>query len=359
MPAIKVLGFTQKQTSIHMIKPIAFSLAFLTSMLFSSAAFANPLVYEGKSGVGKGKHVVFIASDHEYRGEETCPALARILAKRYGFKCTVLFGLDDDGHIKPGSSKIPGTEIVKDADMLFFFIRFLAPDDKTMQPIIDYLDKGGPVAGLRTTTHGFNGIKGKNSKYNYNSRNPDYDWGFGRQVIGETWRPKEGAGHYGSNHKFSTRMFVVPEQKDHPVMRGVKDMHAMAGAYSAVPIEGSVILGKNQVLDSMKPDGKPLANKPPSPCIWVREYESKSGKKGRVFASTQGASEDIISEGYRRCILNGVFWCMEMEDDIKADMNVDFVGPYQPTTFSFRGGRKNVKPSDLVGFDSPLLPKKK
>jgi hypothetical protein len=359
MPAIKVLGFTQKQTSIHMIKPIAFSVTFLTSMLFSSAVFADPLVYEGKSGVGTGKHIVFIASDHEYRGEETCPALARILAKRHGFKCTVLFGLDDDGHIKPGSSKIPGTEIVKDADMLFFFIRFIAPDDKTMQPIIDYLDKGGPVAGLRTTTHGFNGLKGKNKKYNYNSRDKSYDWGFGRQVIGETWRPREGAGHYGSNHKFSTRMFVVPEQKDHPVMRGVKDMHAMAGAYSAVPIEGSVILGKNQVLDSMKPDGKPLANKPPSPCIWVREYESKSGKKGRVFASTQGASEDIVSEGYRRCILNGIFWCMGMESVIKADMNVDFVGPYQPTTFSFGGGRKKVKPSDLVGFDSPLLPKKK
>ena len=257
-----------------MNKLLLFSLSLLTSLQFGFTALANPLVYQGKSGPGKGKHIVFIASDHEYRGEETCPALARILAKRYGFKCTVLFGLDENGHIKPGSSRIPGTEVIKDADMLFFFIRFLAPDDKTMQPIIDYLDKGGPVAGLRTTTHGFNGLKGKNSKYNYNSRNPEYDWGFGRQVIGETWRPREGAGHYGKNHKYSTRMFVVPGQKDHPVMRGVKDMHAMCGAYSAVPIEGSVILGKNQVLDSMKPDGK--IGKPPSPCIWVREYDSKS-----------------------------------------------------------------------------------
>ena len=33
-------------------------------------------------------------------------------------------------------------------------------------------------------------------------------------------------------------MFVVPEHKKHPVMRGVKDMHALAGAYSAVLIEG-------------------------------------------------------------------------------------------------------------------------
>ena len=109
----------------------------------------------------------------------------------------------------------------------------------------------------------------------------------------------------------------------------------------------------------MQPDGKPLPGKPPRPCIWVREYDSKSGKQGRVFASTQGASQDIVSEGYRRCIINGVFWCMGMESDIKGDMNVDFVGPYQPTKFSFGGGRKQVKPSDLAGFESPLLPEKK
>ena len=328
-------------------------------IFFSPSLLAQNLVYEGASGIGKGKHIVFIASDHEYRGEETCPAIARILAHRYGFKCTVLFGLDDNGHIKPGSSKIPGMEALDKADMMFLFLRFLAPDDASMEHFISYLNRGGPVLGLRTTTHGFNGLKGKNSKYNYNSRDKSYDWGFGRQILGETWRPSEGAGHYGKNHKFSTRMFVVPEQKDHPVMRGVKDMHAMAGAYSAVPIEGSVILGKNQVLDSMKPDGKPIPNKPPSPSIWVRTYKSASGKEGRVFTSTQGASEDIISEGVRRCIINGVFWCMGLESNIKADMDVAFVGPYQPTTFSFGGGRKKVKPTDLTGFKSPIMPIKK
>ena len=140
-------------------------------------------------------------------------------------------------------------------------------------------------------------------------------------------------------------------------MRGVKSMHALAGAYSAVPIEGSVILGKNQVLDSMKPDGKPLANKPPSPSIWVRNYKSASGKEGRVFCSTQGASEDIISEGVRRCIINGVFWCMGMEKNIKADMDVAFVGPYNTLPFSFNGEVQNVKPADLAGWDSPIMPR--
>ncbi len=319
----------------------------------NSALGEDWVTYEGESGPGEGKHIVFIASDHEYRGEETCPAIARILAYRYGFKCTVLFGLDQEGYIQPGSSRIPGLSALGDADMMFLFLRFVAPDDASMKHIIDYLGRGGPVAGLRTTTHAFNGLKGENSKYNFNSKDESYPYGFGRQILGETWRPPN-AGHYGRNHQYSTRMIPVHRQSGHPVLRGVKDMHAMAGAYSAEPLPNSVILATNQVLKTMEPDAEPVENKPPKPAIWVRTYKSTSGKEGRVFTTTQGASEDIVSEGVRRCIINGVFWCMEMEKHIKPKMDVAFVGPYHPATFSFGGYRKKVKPADIAGWDTPI-----
>ena len=337
-----------------------FILALISIMILQfSAAAKDFVVYEGEEGFGKGKHIVFIASDHEYRGEETCPAIARIMAKRYGFKCTVLFGLDDNGAIKPGSSRIPGIEALKDADMMFLFLRFLKPDEETMAHFEAYLDRGGPVLGLRTTTHGFNGIKGKYAKYNYNNKSEDFVGGFGRQILGETWNPKLGAGHYGRNHKFSTRIHAVKEQESHPVMTSCKDMHAMAGAYSARPMPNSVILATNEVLDSMKPDGKPIANKPPQPVVWVRTYKSKSGKEGRVFCSTQGASEDIISDDFRRCIINGTLWCMGLEKNISKELDVSFVGPYNPSTFSFKPSVKGVKPADIEGFDTPILQKKK
>ena len=72
----------------------------------------EPLVYfdAESTGIGSGKHIVFLAGDHEYRSEETCPALARILAKRFGFKCTVLFNVDKDGNIEPGNNNMPGLE---------------------------------------------------------------------------------------------------------------------------------------------------------------------------------------------------------------------------------------------------------
>ncbi len=63
---------------------------------------ADRVVYEGNQGPGKGKHIVFVTGDEEYRSEEAMPMLAQILAIRHGFKCTVLFALDPtDGTIDP------------------------------------------------------------------------------------------------------------------------------------------------------------------------------------------------------------------------------------------------------------------
>ena len=87
----------------------------------------------------------------------------------------------------------------------------------------------------------------------------------------------------------------------------------------------------------------------------MRTYTSKSGKEGRVFCSTQGASEDIVNEGFRRCIINATLWCMGMEKEIKADADVSFVGPYNPTTFSFKPAITTAKPGDIVGWDTPIL----
>ena len=48
----------------------------------------------GREGPGKGKHIVLVSGDEEYRSEEALPQLAKILAERHGFKCTVLFAID-------------------------------------------------------------------------------------------------------------------------------------------------------------------------------------------------------------------------------------------------------------------------
>ena len=92
------------------------------------------------------------------------------------------------------------------------------------------------------------------------------------------------------------------------------------------------------------------------PGAWVREYKSESGKSGRVFASTYGASGDLVNEGFRRMIVNACLWAMGLENAIKPDNDISLVGPLRPT---FHGGTqraKDVKPEQLAGWDSPILP---
>src|SRR2546426_252871 len=77
-------------------------------MVLSFAAIRSEardwVVYEGKEGPGQGRHIVFITGDEEYRSEEGMPMLAKILAVRHGFKCTVLFPINPaDGTIDPNN----------------------------------------------------------------------------------------------------------------------------------------------------------------------------------------------------------------------------------------------------------------
>src|ERR1041384_3667436 len=82
-------------------------------------ADSTTVVYDGGDGPGKGKHIVFLTGDEEYRSEEGLPMLAKILSRRHGFKCTVLFAVDTDGTINPDNAKsLPGAEALDTADAI-------------------------------------------------------------------------------------------------------------------------------------------------------------------------------------------------------------------------------------------------
>jgi len=331
---------------------LVITMSLLSISGISSAADEFSVVYEGEDGIGTGKHIVFIASDHEYRGEETLPALARIMAKHYGFKCTVIFGIDEKtGEILPGSSHLGGLEVLKKADLMVIAMRFVNMPDEEMQHFVDYVDRGGPIIGLRTSTHAFQ-IPKDRKFYAYDFRYPEKDFhmGFGRQVLGETW-----VTHYGDNHRQSSILAIEPKNEKHPTLRGVTAMHTQAGGYTAFPLEPSTILVRGIILNGMENDAPVDSSKQLMPVAWVRDYKSKSSNVARIFTTTQGASEDIVNEGFRRLLINAHLWCMGMDKDIKPENVVDLVGPYHPATFSFTEFKRGIKPSDLQGWDSPIL----
>jgi putative membrane-bound dehydrogenase-like protein len=314
----------------------------------------QPLVYHDEKmtdGMGSGKHIVFLAGDHEYRSEETCPAMARMMAKRHGFKCTVLFNVDKDGFIEPGNNNMPGLEALKTADLAFVFLRFQNFPDDQMQHFVDYIDRGGPVVGLRTSTHAFKIPAGKKfSRFSDGYEGKEFEKGFGRQILGESW-----AGHYGRNHAMSTRLDILESAKSHPILRGVEKPWAQCGGYWTDPMPDSVVLCNTQPLQGMTPDSPQAEDKEPCPGVWVRNYKSKSGNEGRVFTTTSGASEDIIDNDFRRLLFNGSLWAMGLENKIIADAKIDFVGGYHPVTYDNLAYRLGVQPQDLAGWEAPIM----
>ncbi len=339
--------FSSARTSKSLLKAFHALAAFF---LIAQLACANPVVFEPAANASR-KKLVLIASDHEYRSEETIPALARILSQHHGFHCTVLFGLDKNGDIEAGASNIPGLECLQNADGLVIFTRFLALPPEQMQHIDAYLKRGGPVVGLRTATHAFNYPKPGDPyyKYHYKYDGTEYSRGFGHQVLGQTW-----VGHYGKNHQQSTKITPIETQLSHPILRGVSDVHIQAGGYTAEPAEDWNVLTMAQPLNGMEATAPADDSKKPMASEWTRTYTAENGVKARVFTSLYGASEDILNPGYRRMLVNAVYWSVGLEEQIKPDSNISFVGPYKPNTFRGGGHAKGIKPAVYADLSSPI-----
>jgi hypothetical protein len=322
--------------------------------LFVLAIFIGPaaaqdswVAYKGGDGPGKGKKIVLVSGDEEYRSEEMLPQLGKILAQRHGFDCTVLFAIDKDGTINPTvTNNIPGLEALKDAGLLVLFTRYRNLPDEQMKLLIDYVDSGRPIVGLRTATHAFNGIKSKDySKYNANG-DKTYKGGFGRQVLGETW-----VNHHGKHGSEATRGVIVKGAENHPILKGIKygDIFGPTDVYTVKLPEDCTPLVMGEVVAGMKATDPPVIGKkndPMMPIAWTRLHKA-GGKEARVFTTTLASSQDFLSEGTRRMTVNAVFWALGLDDRIPERTNVDLVGAYEPLPFKFNGHRKGLRPADL------------
>ncbi len=346
------------------------ALLFVTALIVPELqARQDWLVFNGKSGPGKGKHIVLIAGDEEYRSEEVMPQLGKILATHHGFKCTVLFSIDEKtGMINPNNrGNIPGTEALKTADLMIIATRFRDLKDAQMKNIDDYLRRGGPVIGMRTATHAFN--IGRDKPYGhygngYNGDKKEWRDGFGRLVLGEKW-----ISHHGGHKSESTVGILDPKAKGHAIQHGLKDgdIWGPTDVYGVrLPLPGdsqSIILGQvtkragartNDIFFGMKPTDAEATpgrkNSPMMPVAWTKSYQIPGGKKGRTFATTMGSSTDLVAAGTRRMLVNGAYWLLNLEIP-KAGTKVDIVGKFEPTQYSFHRGNywpeKNMKPADF------------
>lgn len=305
------------------------------------------VTYTGNAGPGKGKHIVLISGDEEYRSEEALPMLAQILAKRLGYTCTVLFSLDpESGEINPNEqTNIPGLQSLENADLMVILTRFRELPPAQMRYIDEYLMAGKPVIGLRTATHAFHYSRNKEdqyAKYDFQSQVPGWENGFGKVVLGETW-----VSHHGDHGNEGTRAVINELHSTHPLLTGVTDIWGPTDVYTVGPLNDATVLLYGQSTSGMSADAPINTEKEMLPIAWTRTYQVPGGSQGKAFATTMGASVDFQSADLRRLLVNACLWATGLETDITQQVDVSVVSTYAPTMFGFDQYTRGQFPADF------------
>ena len=311
---------------------------------------ADWLRLPAKAGTSNGKNIVLISGDEEYRTEESCPMLAKILSQKYGYNCVVLFAINPDGgYIDPNYQKnIPGTAALDSADLLIIGTRFRQLPDDQIAHFAAYLNAGKPVVGIRTATHAFSG----------SATTGDFKWAdFGLNILGETW-----VSHHGKHNEEGTRSVIETTNAKHEILSGVDEIFATSDVYGIKNLDqnAATILLRGAVTENLNALSKALdgpKNNPMMPLAWLREYTAPNGStKGKAFCTTLGASTDFADEDLRRLVVNAALYFTGQKVPAKADVTP--ADPFQPTAFSAITEKdfykkRNLKPADYVLGKSP------
>jgi len=253
--------------------------------------------------------VVFVTGDHEYSSEATMPLVAAELEKNYGMRTVVLKSSPDQN----AEENIPGLEILEEANLAVFFLRWRRLPADQLKFIDDYLNSGKPRMGFRTTTHSFNYPKGHElEKWN----------AFGERAFGAPpgWGGPANHTHYG--HESSTDVSVIAEAAKHPVLTGVdKSFHVNSWLYKVLPdypVKGTtwLLMGK-----SVNPNAAAIDN----PVAWTWQTESRQ----RIFFTTMGHPEDFQQEAVQRLTINAIHWTLGMPVPKKWAGKININVPYR------------------------------
>jgi type 1 glutamine amidotransferase len=267
--------------------------------LLTTIAFASILIL---SGIGEGAaaeedkpHVVLVCGTLHYSPELTMPVFARELEK-FGCRTTVVMGEGDPE--KKTENVLPGIEVLAEADLVMFFMRFLKLPDEEWQPIEDYLESGKPVIGLRTANHSFK----------YPKEHPRFEWndGFGRRALGTP---------YIVHQSSPTDITVETENASHPILSHVsKQEWVSPGTLYLAKLEpGCTILvngsGTGKVRLLKKSFGEIQVKKfETAPVAWA--WQNEWGAK--VFGTSFGHPGDFAEESFNRMLVNAVHWSLDL-----------------------------------------------
>ncbi|MBL7182077.1 MAG: ThuA domain-containing protein [Pirellulales bacterium] len=236
-------------------------------------------------------HAVLVVGTHHYAPQTTMPFLATEL-ERLGFRTTVVNPAWDPEKDKRG---LPGLEVLKDADVGIFFMRFLQLKDSQLAHITEFIESGKAVVGLRTSTHAFNYPK----NHPRHALNND----FGQKVLGSP---------YLIHLAGKTQVKPAANALHHPILTGVDttgwESSGTLYLINAQPGIEPLLIGtghSKRVGTVTNQFGiHELEQTMSAPIAWTW----KNSYGNRVFTTSLGHAKDFTNKNALRVIVNGVFW---------------------------------------------------
>ncbi len=247
--------------------------------------------------------IVMMVGDGEYGSHETMRAVRRDAADRLG--ATVNYCTPDVNEDGPEvtAHSYDGLDALADADLMVVYTRFRRLPDVQMKHLAGYLERGGPVVGVRTSTHAFD--------FPVGSAWASWNVGFGVDVLGSPW-----ISHHG--HSSRTRVTRVPGAR-HEILDGVGDEFLSRSWLYRVRLAGAKPLLTGVPID---PESEPT----PGPVAWTRRHRHG----GRVFYTSLGHPDDFDLPDFRTLVLNAMRWAMT-DSRRRAEVEADGSLGLEPT----------------------------
>ncbi|GAA2097112.1 hypothetical protein GCM10009841_09240 [Microlunatus panaciterrae] len=229
------------------------------------------------------KKIVVLAGEPEYGAQDSMRPIADLLASALDVSIDYREpSVIADEPDFPESS-FGDLSTLSDADLLIIYTRFRRLIDADMVALDSYLQGGGGVVGLRTSTHAF--------RFEPGSRWYSWNDSFGRDVLGSPW-----ISHHG--HSSSTDVAVLDDAPADLVQGLPREFHVRSWLYrTELAGWAHPILSGNPVDPETQPDQGPVA--------W---YGTPQGR--RTFYTSLGHVEDLAEDAVRRLLVNAVAWTL-------------------------------------------------
>ena len=228
--------------------------------------------------------VAFLSAESEYNSNLTLARFGHELLLTEGVNCE--FATGEPIEEVRSIHNIENLQILEDADLAVFFIRRRGLEPAKMALIRDYINRGGPVLGIRTASHSFAPQVPKGQSKDFLSGFatwPEFD----AEILGGNYK-----GHF--SNKTITVISAVPGMESHPLLKDVelKDFTSSDGIY------------RNQSLASEKAQVilfGTITDQPSQPMLWV----NNNGKNNVIYTS-MGSVRDFQNVNFRQILKNCV-----------------------------------------------------